>query len=483
VAALWAASLLAIAALVAAGFGFALMADQERQAAEARGQAAEAREEKAIKEAEAAREAERANWISDALLVGIFDDPLGVNEKPYHFPKEVGKKKPLGDFLKHAKKDAERFTAKPETHAKLLRSIGNAYHTLGDFDEAEPLLRESLRLLRAKHGNADHLEIAESLSSLAALLHVRGDYDAAKELYEETLEIRRRLLMQAGKPRHDPLLTSILHSLAWIYADMEDFDAAKQRFEEVLRLCEERRDNPPEPDGALDNERHVALAKLELAGLGIKEKLDRSTYAPLVIAIRRLVELEKDKELSDALGLVESAFVARAFLPTIAVKHLAKARHLAAKRFNRDHIYVAAVTYFLAETLQETGKLDEAEKEYKECLDIIDKTVGFGHAKAADVVGSFARLLHKQGKRAQADFLFNQVIRAQEERFSPNHFRVANALMVRAQLLAEWGDLATAEQVAQRALEVYKITGAERRRMYRPCCDLLIEVRRRQAKG
>ena len=77
-------------------------------------------------------------------------------------------------------------------------------HTLGQYDEAEPLYREALDAQRATLGNR-HPNTLNCINNLGRLVKDKGDYDAAEPLFREALEARRETLGN----RHPSTLTSI----------------------------------------------------------------------------------------------------------------------------------------------------------------------------------------------------------------------------------------------------------------------------------
>jgi tetratricopeptide (TPR) repeat protein len=143
------------------------------------------------------------------------------------------------------------------------------------------------------------------------------------------------------------------------------------------------------------------------------------------------------------------------------------------KRFEPQHAYVAAVLLLLADTLTLTGDEEAAEKHYRECVAIIRSTVSFEHPEVPRLIANFARLLEKRGKRDEADDFFKEIIQAQERRFGPKHFRVANGMIAYAELLNEWKDGENLEKVCGAALKIYQQTGGPRRNMYTRCGELL----------
>ena len=66
-------------------------------------------------------------------------------------------------------------------------------HTLGYYQEAEPLLQRALDI-REKALGPEHPDVADSLNNLAVLYHDQGKYGEAEPLYQRALAIDEKAL-------------------------------------------------------------------------------------------------------------------------------------------------------------------------------------------------------------------------------------------------------------------------------------------------
>jgi tetratricopeptide (TPR) repeat protein len=81
----------------------------------------------------------------------------------------------------------------PTTAAAVRTTLGQTYQALGLYPEAEPHLREALKLRQAALG-PDSADVAAGLANLASLLQDKGDLAGADPL-PGVLAIRRRVLV------------------------------------------------------------------------------------------------------------------------------------------------------------------------------------------------------------------------------------------------------------------------------------------------
>jgi serine/threonine protein kinase/tetratricopeptide (TPR) repeat protein len=248
---------------------------------------------------------------------------------------------------------AARVTAdldgEPEVQAELLATLGTVYNTLGLYEEAVPLLEESLAL-RRRHG--DRLAVAEAAQGLAHNLHYMGRYGAAEPLFREALAIRRAALgadsyatgesllnlgsllhsrgdAAAAEPllreavrlrlpgKEDPGLGTALRILGQALADQGKLEAAEPLYRRSLEVLR-RGPSPDEPDQGmtLDSLGRLLIEKGELAeaeavlleALGLRRKLYGEAHPALALSLESLglLRLAQGRQ-KEARGLFEQA--------------------------------------------------------------------------------------------------------------------------------------------------------------------------------
>lgn len=112
----------------------------------------------------------------------------------------------------------------------IMNSLGNALRALGEFVEAEALMRGALNTLERTRPD-DERRLADCLGNFAYLRRVQGNPGEAIELFERQLVIRRRTL-----GNESPWTIRSIHELAVIYVEMGDL----RRGEELAREAVER---------------------------------------------------------------------------------------------------------------------------------------------------------------------------------------------------------------------------------------------------
>ncbi|MDE5119793.1 MAG: tetratricopeptide repeat protein, partial [Trichodesmium sp. St19_bin1] len=100
----------------------------------------------------------------------------------------------------------------------------------GKYDEAVPLLEQSLKMMQQVLG-AEHPYIASSLNSLALLYNAQGRYTEAEPLYIQALEIFKKLL----GAEHPSVATS-LNNLARLYYAQRSYTEAEPLYIQSLEM-------------------------------------------------------------------------------------------------------------------------------------------------------------------------------------------------------------------------------------------------------
>jgi eukaryotic-like serine/threonine-protein kinase len=314
----------------------------------------------------------------------------------------------------------------PATKAALLSTVGTVYDSLGQFQDALPLLDESLRLQaqsqdgsrvetllelgRARMGAGDlpaaeaplqeALHIAQrdtgatsvqtghSLWSLGMLRFDQGRNAEAKDLYIHSL----RILENSQAPPTD--VSAVLSDLAKVYVLEQQWGLAKQTHERALDI--DRRvlgDDHPRVAYRLGNLAIVAqnMGDLKLAETLYLDALKRQQHIygdrhPETASAKGNygLLLQREGRLSEAEPLLRDALAARLSLN------------------GPDHFMVGYYRVSLAILLHDKGDLVGSENEFRQALAIYDKSLPQNHQYRAALLMHFARLLVDRNRATEA---------------------------------------------------------------------------------
>jgi serine/threonine protein kinase/Tfp pilus assembly protein PilF len=314
----------------------------------------------------------------------------------------------------------------PATKAALLSTVGTVYDSLGQYQDALPLLSESLQLQSGIHDNshidtllelgraymgagnlaaaeapmqqalhlaqsdagAISLETGRALWTLGMLRYHQGENSEAKELYIRSLSI----LNSSKAPQTD--ISPVLNDLASVYVVEHQWPLAKQAYEQALEI--DRRalgDDHPRVAFRLQNLAIVAqnMGDLKLAETLLLDALKRQEHIygdrhpETVIAKGNYgMLLQREGRLTEAEPLLRDAVSTRVSL------------------YGPDNYNVGYARVSLAILLHDKGDFAAAENEFRQALAIYDNSLPANHQYRAALLMHFARLLVDRNKSAEA---------------------------------------------------------------------------------
>ena len=354
---------------------------------------------RAIQAEERARqEAETATQVSE-FLVGLFE----VSD-----PREArGNTITAREILDQgAERIESELQDQPVVRARMMDAIGRVYRSLGLYEEAAPLLEESLDLRSGTQGE-NSLEVSESLNNLAQLYHFQGKYDEAEPHFLRSLAIVERV-----KGPEDPEVSTTLANLAALYNDQGRYDESEPLLQRSLAIAEEAED---------------------AEGLDVATSLNN--LAQLYYAQGRYDEAEPLYERS--LALLE-------------------------EEMGAEHPYVAVSLNNLGQLYYTQSKFAEAEPFFQRALTIREEVFGAEHPDVGQSLNNLAVLYRKMDRNSEAEPLLRRSLGIREKALGPNHPDVGGSFHNLAALYAALGEYGEAENHFQRSLAIFEeALGAE----------------------
>ncbi len=312
-----------------------------------------------------------------------------------------------------AQRVAEELRDQPEVQASLMYTIGEIYVKLGLYEEAEPLLNDSLSMRREAFGD-EHPDVASSLDALGYLLESAGDYDAAEPLLREALNVRTKVMGE----EHASVSIS-LNNLALLLGRMGKFEESERLHLRALDIS--RR---------LYGDEHVSVAS-DLTNLAFlltaQGRLpEAESYARDALSMQRRLRGEEHPEVASALNNLASVMVYQGdyeaakplFLETLELQR---------KLLGDKHPDVATLINNIGVVHLRDGDYRTAETRLREALALRLEVLGDTHPDIAGSLSNLARALDGAGNAEEAVPLFERAIRIYADALGSDHWRVSNA--------------------------------------------------------
>ncbi|MEM7356222.1 MAG: serine/threonine-protein kinase [Acidobacteriota bacterium] len=325
----------------------------------------------------------------------------------------------------------------PEVSAGLAATIGNVYRNLGLLQEAEPLLRLSLKTRQEIYGEA-HPVVAESLVNLGLLRQAQADFAGAESLFRRVLELRRNGPEEALAEALDHLGLALLMGteLAESQALLREAVRRRQALYGV--------DHP----AVAESLQHLGRAQIVLGQLdAAREAFDES--------LRIVRQHYGDVHPKLASGLLYLANAGRlAGDLDAAVSHYTEALRIALHLYGEEHPEVAEILNNLAIVHSDLGNLEQAEDLLRQGLAMRRQLLGEDHAATGNSLHNLGWLLVEKGDLQAAGDLLQQALEIYHQAFGAEHSMVASLLAVLGDVREKLGDLGAAEALYREAADI-----------------------------
>jgi serine/threonine protein kinase len=289
------------------------------------------------------------------------------------------------------------FVDRPLAEAAVRRTVGDAYRTLGRYEEARTQLSRSVDLLVAQLGT-EHADTLTSKHLLAAVYQLQEEYERAEPLYREVLDSRIKLL-----GRDDVQTLTTMDNLGIVYGYLRQFERAEP-------LCREAQERRVALFG--DNHPNTLTSNANLAGL---------------------YQLQGKYTLAEPL-----------------LQEVLKARSSVS---GADHPETLSCMNNLAVLYASQGKYDQAEPLLQEVVQARGVRLGADHPDTLRSKADLALVYRHRGKYGEAEPLLNEVWQASIATRGRDHRATLNHARALAQgYLAQW-KLDLAEPLVKETLE------------------------------
>jgi serine/threonine protein kinase/tetratricopeptide (TPR) repeat protein len=325
----------------------------------------------------------------------------------------------------------------PVVAAELYFTLGATYRDLGDPTNAEPMLREAVRLQTSASGTNSEA-LARTLNSLGNVLQDRADLPGAEALYRQAWAI-----VGQGDWR---TRAAILNDLGDVLADRGQFNEAEPFFREALAL-HETHGNQADADLAslLSN---LALLRKERGDLDEAEKLLRRS-----LEVRRALFPEGHPDVALSLNNLGNLLRERN-RRNEAEPLLREALATRKKVHGPEHDSVAVAMGNLALLLEEEGNLAEAEAMCRDSLTMFRRLSGDTNSFVAKTLSNLGRILSERGDLPGAESAFREAVELRKRQVGEKHFEVAVMLNNLGSVLRQRGSLEEAQSIHQAALDM-----------------------------
>ena len=369
----------------------------------------------------------------------------------------------LVDALKQSEKQVHgSFLGQPLVEADVLETIGRTYYGLGQYAEAERLLRSALATRVAAEGRGTD-RVADTLTTLGYTLQVERNADESAKLLREALAIRvqlhgrdsgpaaatmnelaRTLVNKGDYPEAEKLATEglkirervfgpesrevaeSLRTLGSLYTEQEDWKRASEASSRQAAILRQLQDDGPSLGAALND---LAVDQTQLGDYEAAEK----TFAQS-LAISSRVFGEDHPEYASTLENLGNIWYRRGEYARVA-EQLEKVLAIRRRALGDDAEPVARTTANLASVYASSGNDPAALPKFREAREKLVRFLGPDHPDVAAVLTSEAGALMRLGRLDEAEATVQQALRIRRAKFPETSIPVSLSRLRLGQIL------------------------------------------------
>ncbi len=358
-----------------------------------------------------------------------------------------------------------------EIQVELMDVMSRAYHKLGLYDRALPLMERPLEIRRAA---GEAAAVAENLHRIGLVLHDQGRYGEAEKRFREVLGIRQRLF---GERSGEVAESQTYLGLALFRQGK--LTEAQPLFESAVAA--ERTIQPP---------RTVKLAEA-VVGLGLLSlgKGDPKAAEPL---LREAAQLQAqalgrdNRVVADTLNNLATA-VSQAGRYGEAQAIAWDALGIARRALGLDHPKVATMQNNLGLMLLSRGAEKEAEPLFRDAIRNRRAALGERHPDLAQSLGNLGLLLQQRGQFGEAEALHREALAIRRQAFGAKHVAIVQSLGSLGQLKQSQRQYAEAERLLRESLEMAAATAGAAHPLTANCqqnlAQMLAEINHPEAES
>ncbi|GJL64478.1 MAG: hypothetical protein NPIRA04_31320 [Nitrospirales bacterium] len=328
--------------------------------------------------------------------------------------------------------------------------VAESFTTLGlilyqrlELVEAEARLRKALAIRQQKLGD-EHLLVADSRLNLARVLNSSGDYTNAKELLTQALEI-----FNQDTDTFAVRVGSCLTHLAIVSIHMGDIKEAMRFVLQAVEIFEVR---------ASENDEETAAYAMALNVMGtVRSRIGDYVGARQV--------LERSLSLREQSLGVNHPHIARTLinLGTLAAKRgdldtalslLERARVMIEDSLGSENAEMSGILNEVGRVHRLKGDLESAKSHFERARVIQEKTIGPKHPFLALTLNELGRVYQQQDKWRKAKLLYLEALQIQEASLGHQHLSLSGTLSFLGYIEGRQGNLASAERHVLRALNI-----------------------------
>ena len=334
--------------------------------------------------------------------------------------------------------EARTLTSDPLIQAELYETLGTIYHSLGNLEQADALLRASLERRRTLHGSS-HAAVAESLVALGLLRHTQAQYEASERLIREGLAMTERTL-----PPGHPSIPRAMGALAQVLESQGSYDQAIAIVQEAAQI--------QTASGARPAELATSLTALANTHFYAGHYAESEALNVRALEMRRRVHGDRHPLVADNLINLGAIKYDLGHYEE-AEQRYRQGLEITEAWYGRNHPETAAALTMVGRALVSQKRADEASGMLKEALAINERVHGKVHPRVASTLNEVGKIAQQRGALDEAEACFNRMADIYRQIYGDRHYLIGIARSNAGSVYLERKDYVRAEKVFREVVD------------------------------
>ena len=328
--------------------------------------------------------------------------------------------------------------------AETLTTLGGTLQVERKADESEALLREALAIREKRHGKKS-AEAAAALNELARTLVAKSAYAEAEKLAKQGLAIRERIFGPNSREADESHRT-----LCSLYTEQEDWKRALEEGSRQVAILRGLHDDGPELGGALND---VAVAQTQLGDYAAAEK----TFGEAMDINKRALG-EDHPEYASGLENLGNIWYRKGEYSRTA-ENLEKVLAIRRRALGDDAEPVGRTMANLGSVYMGAGNDAAALVKFQEARDRLTKFLGPDHPDVASVWTGEAGALQHLGRLDEAEAAARRSLAIRLAKFPDTSIPVSLSRLRLGQILTAKKNYAHADELLRQAADNFAAAG------------------------
>lgn len=343
-------------------------------------------------------------------------------------------------LLDRGVQEAKSLDSDPEVQAEMYETLGGIYQKLGNFDQADSLLKSSLEKRKSIYGN-DHLQVAESLVTLGILRDAQAKLEESEQLIRQGLEMTERHV-----PANHPAIARGMLALGKVLEDRGTYDKSIATLDRAVQLYSAPNSSPSD---LADSLHELANAHYFAGHDDVADSLNRR-----VLEMYKQIYGDRHPRVAD-------------ILINLGAIQYDRGNYKQAEQFDRQALAIVQAWYgnenpdtaidmtILGRALIFQNRFDEGNAMLRQSLEIKERVFGEVHPSVASTLNDLGNAASTQNNYDAAEKYFQRMGDIYRQIYPDGHYLIGNVMSNLGSSYLGRKDWPRAESMFREAIRIY----------------------------